>query len=275
MNKKLSVIGVVRNDNYGMYLRERLTGFFKSIQECKYDIELVLTEWNPPSSEKSFYDEFKDIIPTNKDVKIITVSNEIHNRIQNSNLFPVFEYWAKNVAARHSSGDYLLFTNPDNIFVENLWDQIFDNLDDDHFLRAARSDVNYANIDFKNLNVNEIVSLLPHKITHSYDNSGELFYNASGDFLCVSKNKFSEVCCYDELTTYSHIDSFALNKLNRHGIRQKVLNEVTYHIDHSRPHLNTMRTYGLETSESNKNTYKENWGLLGEELEIKNIKSKI
>jgi hypothetical protein len=269
MNKKLSVIGVVRNDEYGMYLRERLTGFFKSIQECKYDIELVLIEWNPPSFRQSFYDEYKDIIPTNKKIKIVTVPNEIHNKIKNSELFPVFEYLGKNVGARHSSGDYILFTNPDNIFVESLWDQIFDNLDNVYFLRAARSDVNYVNIDFKNLNVNEIVSLLPHKITHSYDNSGNLFYNASGDFLCVSKNKFSEVCCYDELLTYSHIDSFALNKLNKHGMKQKVLNEVTYHIDHLRPHLRTMNRYGLETSEYAPHTYNKNWGLLGEELKIK------
>ena len=68
MGKKLSVIGVVRNDNYGLHLRERLIGFFKSIQECKYDIELVLTEWNPPSDKKSFYDEYKDIIPINETI---------------------------------------------------------------------------------------------------------------------------------------------------------------------------------------------------------------
>jgi hypothetical protein len=268
MNKKLSVIGVVRNDDYGMYLKERLTCFFKSIQECEYDIELVLTEWNPPSDRKSFYEEYKNILPTNKKIKIVTVSNEIHNSLQNSHLFPVFEYLGKNVAARHSTGDYLLFTNPDNIFVKDLWDEIFENLDDTHFLRAARSDIFFKYINFEDLNVQEILKKLPTKETHWYNNSGELFGNASGDFLCVEKNNFLKICGYDELYTYSHIDSLGLFKLRKSGIKQKVLSNVTYHIDHLRPHILTMVANNVETKGRIKHTFNDNWGLSDKDLEI-------
>jgi len=263
---KLSVVAVVRNDNYGLYFQDRLTCFFKSIQECPFDLELVLVEWNPPQENKSFFEEFKSILSTNKITKIITVSNEIHNKLPNSNHFPVFEYIGKNCGGRHSSGEYILFTNPDNILTSDLWIETFNALSPECFLRAPRCDVFHNNnINYNVLSLNEII--LNSAIKNKYNYTGGLFGEASGDFLCVMAKDFHRVKGYDEGFTYSHFDSAFLNKLSHHQIHQVVLDNSTYHIDHSRPNLEKANNLNLMTKSVN-HTYHDNWGLLDELIEI-------
>jgi hypothetical protein len=271
MKKTISVVAVVRNDNYGLHLEDRLIGFFNSIRECIYNIELVLVEWNPPTDRKSFYEEFYHIIPNNKKLKIITVLNDTHKKIEHNQYFNVFEYWAKNVGARNASNDYVLFTNPDNIFTKELWDELFLNLSPEHFIRAVRADFFYQKLDYKNLTVSEIVNTLPIMAIHNHSVPNERFFgNAAGDFLCTSKESVFKIKGYDEYSTFSHIDAMILDKLGNTGLNQKLFNNYTYHIDHYRPNNNTADIYNLYTVDINGYVYKDDWGLLNENIIIKN-----
>jgi hypothetical protein len=270
---KLSVVVVVRNDNYGLYLQDRLTCFFKSIQECPFDLELVLVEWNPPKENKSFFEEFESILPTNKIIKIITVPNEIHSKLPNSNHFPVFEYIGKNCGGRHSSGEYILFTNPDNIITPNLWVETFNTLSPERFLRASRCDIFYnSDIDYNKYSLDEII--LNSTIKNKYNYVEGLFGEASGDFLCIRAEDFYRVKGYDEGFTYSHFDSAFLNKLSYHQINQIVLNNSTYHIDHARPNLEKANSLNLMTGNVD-HTYNDDWGLLNEQIKIQKYDNKM
>jgi len=263
---KLSVVVVIRNDNYGLYFQDRLVCFFKSIQECPFDLELILVEWNPPQENKSFFEEYKSILPTNKIIKIITIPNQIHNKLPNSTHFPVFEYIGKNCGGRHSSGEYILFTNPDNILPHHLWIETFNNLSPECFLRAPRYDIFHNDvINYYDSTLDEII--LKSDIKNKYTYTEGLFGEASGDFLCVKAEDFYKVKGYDEGFTYSHFDSAFLRKLTHHQIHQTVLNNCTYHIDHSRPNLEKANNLNLMTR-SVDHTYHDDWGLVNELIEI-------
>jgi hypothetical protein len=253
-----------------MYLKERLICFFKSIENCNESIELVMVEWNPPQNSKSFLDEFGIFFPKNKKIKIVTVPNIVHSKIKNNEHFPVFEYIAKNCGARHSSGEYILFTNPDNIFIGELWDELFSSIDSELFLRAGRCDIEHGVIEYESLPIDEI--LIKSKILNKYTYNDGLFYEASGDFLCISKENFYKAKGYEEIDTYSHIDSLFLDKINQLGVKQKVLSNYTYHIEHSRPNLLNAINLGLVTNYNKINfSNDDNWGLKNEKLNIEII----
>lgn len=279
--KKLSVIAVVRNDNYGVYLNDRLICFFKSIEMCPYDIDLILVEWNPPANTKSFYDEYKDILPKNKTIKIITVPNELHEGIKNSNHFNVFEYYAKNCGLRHVETEYVLFTNPDNIFVESVWHDIHNNLTPQTYLRIHRADLLHKNIEFKNMSVQEIISSLTYFRIHewipnlsaddillgNYPEEQPIFENASGDFICAKTSECIDFGGFDEASTYSHFDSWFVRKLWHNQSNQIVLKGLIYHIHHQRPNIETAEKKNLYTSlhySEHKNP--SDWGLLNKTL---------
>ena len=63
--KKISIICVVRNDNYGLHQADRTIGFLKSLNEIpnKDSYEIILVEWNPINGElgpgKKVFTNFK------------------------------------------------------------------------------------------------------------------------------------------------------------------------------------------------------------------------
>ena len=280
--KKISIICVVRNDGYGMYQVERTIGFLKSLNEIpnKNSYEIVFVEWNPIIHELSFYDKYVDYLPKDIDIKFVIVSKDAHQSIENPIDLPVFEYYGKNVGARQSSGEFLIFTNPDNVFFPQTWVDIESNISNEHFLRLCRADVKFTNDEIiYNTTGNETIKELmknnfmfyyapANELTDakSYEELLEGFFwdinheGASGDFFGISKENYYEIKGYREFWTYGGFDGIICRDAKSIGLKQFILPKYSVHIDHQRPYLHTKSSTNMNYLELNKFN-DENWGL--------------
>lgn len=144
----LSIVVTTRDDNHGGDLIKRTITFIKGIyhQLLKYDfiVELIIVEWNPPQDKPLL----KDILPppptalNNLIIKYIIVPEEIHNQFSFSDRMPLFQMTAKNVGIRRSKGKFILCTNIDLLFSNDLFEFISrQNLVQGKYYRANRCDV--------------------------------------------------------------------------------------------------------------------------------------
>ena len=262
----LSIVCVSRNDNYGGNALNRFEYFIKSLDFClkKYnlndDIELVLVEWNPQIDKENFRTIIKNLnIKYNFlfKINIITVPNEYHSKLNIK--VPVCEFHGKNLGLKNSNGEFILFTNPDIVFQESLFEKIKQkNLNINNFYRCMRIDVNNKNIynnilDYENLitycnnniiTYNSIYSSINNYNKVQYNNDinksktlNDLFTNASGDFtLANKKNLLLLKGYYESNETFTHIDSMLVYQLYFLGCEQVVLDYdcSIFHIDHDR-----------------------------------------
>ncbi len=125
MKPYISFIVAARNDNYGGNFLHRLRVFLNVLlglwDECELNAELIIVEWNPPYNNPHLKDVL-DLtkVPRPSMVRIIQVPSDIHNKLPNSGKMAMFEYFAKNVGIRRAKGEYVLVTNPDVLFSEEL-----------------------------------------------------------------------------------------------------------------------------------------------------------
>jgi len=130
MSKYMSVIMTGRNDDYAIGFLDR---FQKSLDMWSYlagkhkfyDLEMVLVEWNPLPGKVPLKDVLK--LPKNIDCRIITVPNEVHKSLPptqydaaNAEKIPFYEFHGKNAAARRCDSQFLMLTNPDIIYNNEL-----------------------------------------------------------------------------------------------------------------------------------------------------------
>lgn len=251
---KISIICVTRNDEYGLHQDARTKVFLNGLNQIpnKDIYELVLVDWNPPADRPSFYEQYKDIFPKGLKTKIITVPSEVHKSLVGSQVLNVFEYHGKNVGARHSSGSYFIFTNPDNFFFPKLWEHVENNINNNSFLRLCRYDVKIPYISYIDTDVIigetlfdsplYLYTVPSHdlKTAEDYLSLSEGFYwdinheGASGDFLGVSKKNFEDVNGYIEYHTYGGFDGIIIRDLVKKGLKQFILPTLSVHIDHTR-----------------------------------------
>ncbi len=125
MQPYLSLVIAARNDDYGVNFLERFQVFVNVLAYLlgKHGLnsELVVVEWNPPDDRAPLREAV--IWPRVSDgvvIRLIEVPARIHRRLPNSDKLPMFEYIAKNVGIRRAEGEYVLVTNPDVLFSEEL-----------------------------------------------------------------------------------------------------------------------------------------------------------
>lgn len=147
MSTTLSFVMTARNDGYGGNLLHRMQTSIDSILELGerhgLDGEVVLVEWNPPGDEPSLADalNWPDDLKS-MSAKVVTVPREVHERFPNSEKLPLFEYLAKNTGIRRAEGEFVLSTNPDLVYNEQLIEFFANgNLDPACFYRIHRYDV--------------------------------------------------------------------------------------------------------------------------------------
>ncbi|MBI1745042.1 MAG: hypothetical protein HYR55_00450 [Acidobacteria bacterium] len=125
MEPYLSFVVAARNDNYGGYFLHRMQIFINGLMALreKHDLpaELIVVEWNPPVGNRRLIDALswpRRASPGT--ISLVEVSGELHRQLPNSDRMPMFEYIAKNVGIRHARGKFVLATNPDILFSDEL-----------------------------------------------------------------------------------------------------------------------------------------------------------
>lgn len=154
----LSIIATTRNDNHGGDLLKRTSCFVEGVytQASKFTlaIELIIVEWNPPK-DKPLLEELLPKPPKNNPVtlRFIIVPESIHSSFTMSERMPLFQMTAKNVGIRRAKGDFVLCTNIDLLFSDQLFAFLAKkNLEKGSFYRANRVDVPAEVMDIEGLN---------------------------------------------------------------------------------------------------------------------------
>ena len=160
-----SFIVASRNDNHGGNMKEKNQFFINrwayNIKKLDINCELIIVDWNSAKKLRN-----KLVIPKlnkNQIIRIIEVPNKIHKKFKNYKKLNIFQMIAKNVGARRATGKYLILTNMDIIFSNNLLKFLKNNeLDENCIYRVDRYDINFNK--FSNYKINE--KTLDDNITH-------------------------------------------------------------------------------------------------------------
>lgn len=293
MNKiKISFVVTGRNDDYGGNLINRASTFVRVLShfadKYRLPIEIIFVEYNPIPEKYLFEEIYIPHVPFVK-IRGIIVPREFHERVKQNNI-PVLEYIAKNIGIRRAKGEYILATNPDIIFSEELIRHISeDKLNQSHFYRTDRNDIKQNKFS-ESLTPEEILkackknvikilytprthyvswllwlnrfihdrrlsilSLAPF-FNYRYPPNRTLIYeNASGDFLLAHRSVWEKAYAYDETPHNLHHDGLMLYVLQVLGYKQEVLQYPIYHISHQEGRIGRP---GIEFSKYRKLTEK-------------------
>jgi len=242
-------------------------------------MELIIVEWNPPKDNLRLANALKWPEPLEYcQVRIIEVPREVHQQLQqlpNFDQMPLLEFVGKNVGVCRAHGDYILVTNQDILFSEELIDFLCSrSLSPRYVYRVTRYDVRSPIPS--NMPVEEQLHYCKQHISRihgylgSYSNKlGKgldlyklarafigylkwklLFFplvfpygNASGDFLLMHRNHWHSLHGYPEIKGPYHIDSLLLYIALFQGLGQIRLRSplAIYHPEHSR--LESVKAY--------------------------------
>jgi hypothetical protein len=121
----LSVVATARNDDHGGNLLHRMQIFVDAWinQSKRHNIssELIIVEWNPPHDRNPLADALRWPTDTGPcQVRIIEVPPELHARYHHAAALPLYQMLAKNVGIRRARGQFIVATNIDIIFSDEL-----------------------------------------------------------------------------------------------------------------------------------------------------------
>ncbi len=142
----LSVVATSRNDDHGGSMLRRMQIFVNAwIEQCRRHrlaSELVLVEWNPPAERPPLAEALDwPADPGPCTVRIVTVPETIHRRFRHAEALPLFQMIAKNVGIRRARAPFILATNVDILFNDELVSFLAARcLEKGRFYRIDRSD---------------------------------------------------------------------------------------------------------------------------------------
>lgn len=277
----LSIVIAANNADYGGQFIPRLQRCIDDkvdfVSKFGLPTELILVEWNspldrPPLSQALHFNA--NILPT----KIYTVTKKIHDRYYNPGGFSFLEYMAKNVGIRRAKGQFVLSTNADIIFSYEMASRLASRTlsQNGKFYRANRYDwdkngqvfqINYAHGTFPPWEQSEGKSKtgVPYRVNMPH-------FNASGDFMLMSKMNWMNLRGYPENTGYMiTLDGEMVHIALTNGLEQEIFPEPIYHQFHEhnpvKPWYMPPDGWSDATPRGTKNAL-DDWGLAGETLTV-------
>ena len=264
----LSIITTSRNDNHGEQMRLRMqlfmNGLLEQTRRHQVPVELIIVEWNPPLERPLLHEVLPGPIENDLlNVRYIIVPNELHRQYKQADELPLFQMIAKNVGIRRAIGEFILCTNVDLLFSDELF-KIFakKNLRKDTFYRCDRCDIpaeiqSHWNLDeqleyaknniIKRQKNQRYLGLMQHLAGMNRKRLRQLGSKlpgillsqletyACGDFTLMHRDVWMDIQGYPELDLYSiHVDSMGLYAAAALGYRQVIFppEACTYHIYH-------------------------------------------
>jgi hypothetical protein len=267
---ELSIVVASRNDDHGGNLLHRMQVFVGGLLALcdKYQLgcELIVVEWNPPLDAKSLADEL--IWPNygkTATVRLIKVPPEFHVRLPHADCMPLPQFEAKNVGIRRAKGRYVLATNSDVLFSEQLIAALASGkLSQDCFYRATRYDVNKKvplgipveeQLEFCAKHATKIYAL---NGTHEIEGKGgvsqlirntvrrvrevppwgvkdRIHTNACGDFTLMARERWHDLYGYPEIGSHGYVDGLICYMAASKGLRQIIFPSPmrVYHQEHN------------------------------------------
>ena len=269
MQPELSIVVASRNDDHGGNLLHRMQVFADGLLALcnKYQLgcELVVIEWNPPVNHKSLAEEL--LWPKYEKmatVRFIQVPPELHARLPNADSMPLPQFEAKNVGIRRAKSRYVLATNADVLFSEQLIVALAPGkLSPDCFYRAFRYDVE-REVPL-GIPVEEQLQYCAKHATRIYDLDGthgikekggtsllvrntvglirkvrpwgvkdRIHTNACGDFTLMAREHWHDLCGYPEIGSHAYVDGLICYMAASKGLRQIIFPSPmrVYHQEH-------------------------------------------
>jgi len=244
MNELLSIVVTARNDNHGGNLLHRIqlfiNGIFRMAQKYELKIELIIVEWNPPA-DKMKLDRVLDWSRINNycEVRIIEVPSEIHAMYENSERLHLHQMLGKNVGLRRANGDFVLATNVDILFSDELFEFLAKVPKSKGVIyRTDRFDIQNGLSPEATLDEQReycLQNTTAHFAQYNDNLPEAMNFNACGDFQLMSKEDWMKLCGYSEFPIYPlHLDSMLQMKAAQMGIKEFFLQLpcAVYHIEH-------------------------------------------
>ncbi len=271
---RLSLVVTSRNDDHGGNALNRmqlfLSGFMEQAVRYNLESEIIIVEWNPCHDRPRLSQVLSwPSTPGPCAVRFIEVPLSIHRRFAHSDRLPLFQMIGKNVGIRRARGRFVLATNIDILFSNEMV-RFFasDAMTSGHLYRVDRYDVpadipQGVSIDKQLVHCHEHVMRI-----HGSDGTrilgnghstavevkrwirnylrpvkrwlrGEeppLHTNACGDFTLMAREHWFEARGYPEFEMYSFLLDGLLCYAAHYGGASEVIldgpNRI-YHIEHS------------------------------------------
>jgi hypothetical protein len=265
----LSIIATTRND--GADANSRLRLFVDSLRAQakthELDCELIIVEWNPPQERARLNEILQPTLQSDAcKLRIIEVPPDVHRSFDNSEAIPLFQMIAKNVGIRRALGKFVLATNIDILFSNELIEFFAsDKLCADRMYRIDRYDVPFnipedLSVDerlewchrnpirlYRYLETVDVVdgiipppktaksTALQRTIDQLTGREKPLHTNACGDFALMSAEYWEKVKGYPEFPLRAmKLDGLLCYAAHYAGARQAILKDPLriYHLAH-------------------------------------------
>lgn len=265
----VSLVVTSRNDNHGGDLLRRMDLFLSHfVDQCRrfnLESEVIIVEWNPPENIPSLLDVLHwpiDCGPVT--VRIIEVPNAIHRTFPNAEKISLFQMIAKNVGIRRAEGKFILATNIDILFPDELIEWIsLRKLEGKTLYRTDRYDILFPSAGTEPFNEvqDRIIRINQRNYTKAvrekYDPVSFFFdyiliylhrsyrrlryrepilhLNSAGDFTLMSREDWFLVRGYPEFPIFSlHLDGVLCYTAYYNNIHEAFLRNhfTVYHLDH-------------------------------------------
>jgi|CXWL01.1.fsa_nt_gi hypothetical protein len=258
----LAFVATTRNDSDDALNRTQLFVNALAAQARRHNLnaELVLVEWNPPPGRPPLARALRwPNQPGPCTIRLVPVPPEIHRRFPNSDRLPLFQMIAKNVGIRRARGRFILATNIDILFS----DEMIGFFASGRLSHKAMYRVDMYNVESDipyGAGIDEQLAYCRARVTRIYTRDGvrpptsklraslleqakewlgvepgRLHTNACGDFTLMAREHWLAVRGYAEFPTRaSKIDGLLCYAAHYAGAKEITLRDPLriYHIEH-------------------------------------------